>query len=115
MVCTNIASTQRIQSRDQPIQEEFAEVQAELEVVVALRDLNDQAGGQDQQHHHHLHQHQREQLGAEQYPPLQREGVDDLVQLGVALAPHQFAGIENDDGQGEDGEAARRPSAASGR
>src|SRR3954468_20255819 len=74
----------------------------------SLPDLHRQTGGEDQQHDHDLYQHQGEELRAEQYPSLNWKGVHYLVELRVALAPYELAGVENDDRNGEDEEACVR-------
>ncbi len=96
-----MARTHSSQSEVSRFRKSSREVQAELEVVVTLRYLDGQPGCHDEQDDQHLHQHQGKQLGAEQHPALQWIGIEDLIQLRVALPPDQFARVENNDCQRE--------------
>ena len=85
------------------------EIKAELETVIAVADLDDEAG----EHHHEdeqdLDQHECEELAAEQNPAANRKCVHDLRDAGIAFPPNQFAGVEGDDGENEERRSHRRP------
>src|SRR5579863_6005056 len=91
---------------DQPVTEQVCQVEAELEVVVAVAELDDQTTNHHHENEHNLDQHQREQLASEEYPFADGERIHDLVELRVSLAPDQFAGVKSDDHQNEKCESA---------
>ena len=100
------------QGADQPVADqvdgqEVVEIEADLEVRVALRGLDRHAAQHQAELQHQRHEHQRHQLGDQRQPGRRRQGVADLVEAVVALAPDELAGIERDDDEHERREAAR--------
>ena len=92
------------QRADEPVAgqvdgEELEQVQTGLEVRVALGRLDGHAAQHEHDLEHHRHQHQRDQLAHERQPGRRGQGVADLVDSVVALAPDQLAGVERDDDQ----------------
>src|SRR5215467_11486354 len=91
---------------DELIAEEGFEVEAKLEVVIAMGKLDEETAEHHNEHEQDLDEHEREELACEQDPAADGKRVHDLVEAGVALAPDEFAGVEGDDGEDEDGKSA---------
>ena len=77
-------------------------VQAELEVGVAVRELEADQGQDARKQQDGNHQQERRQLGAEVNAARRRHRIDDLVQLERAFLPDQLTAVEDDHEQQDD-------------
>ena len=77
------------------IREQICEIKPELEVVIAVADLHDQARCSITMHTSTTWTSiSARQFDADSTQPFTGSASDDLVQLRVSFPPHQFAGIK---------------------
>jgi len=81
--------------------DEGGKVQAQIHRLRALGELVEEAGRRARQGHDDEHREDGDDLGHEHRPAGGRGRIDDLVDLHVALAPHELAAVEDGNDQAE--------------
>ena len=87
-------------------QHEPLQVVQQLEVGVALQRLHHHAGQHRDEQRGRQDERDRNDLRDDERPVRRRRRVDDLVDAAVAVAPDQFAGVEDRDDDRDDREGA---------